>query len=87
VEMMLRVRRSGRDVAFVRPPVTTSTRRFEAVGFWRNNLRNLAMLFMHRSGIPAEKLVAFYPPPAEERDRRDWRPYVRGGGDRRPSRR
>lgn len=87
VEMMLRVRRSGRDVAFVRPPVTTSTRRFEAVGFWRNNLRNLAMLFMHRLGISPEKLLSFYPPPAEERDRWRWRTYPRGGGDRRPSRR
>lgn len=87
VEMMLRVKRSGREVVFVRPPVTTSTRRFEAVGFWRNNLRNLAMLFMHRFGMPPEKLLAFYPPPGEERDRWHRRPYARGGGDRRPSRR
>ncbi len=82
VEMMLRVKRSGREVVFVDRPVTTSVRRFQRVGFWRTNARNMAMLWLHRFGLPPEKLAMFYPPQSEERRRWDWRPYLRRGKGR-----
>jgi rSAM/selenodomain-associated transferase 2/rSAM/selenodomain-associated transferase 1 len=69
VEMMMRVKRSGREVVFVETPVHTSVRRFHHMGFWRTNARNMAMLWMHRFGLPPEKLVQFYPPQSEERSR------------------
>jgi rSAM/selenodomain-associated transferase 2 len=82
VEMMLRVKRSGRELVFIDRPVTTSVRRFQQVGFWRTNARNMAMLWMHRFGIPPEKLALFYPPQSEERRRWDWRPFLRRGKGR-----
>ena len=86
VEMMLRVKRSGREVVFVDAPVNTSVRRFRQVGFWRTNARNMAMLWLHRFGLPPEKLALFYPPQAEERRRWDWRPLLRRGKARSPPR-
>jgi rSAM/selenodomain-associated transferase 2/rSAM/selenodomain-associated transferase 1 len=82
VEMMLRVKRSGRELVFIDRPVTTSVRRFQQVGFWRTNARNMAMLWLHRFGLPPEKLALFYPPQSEERRRWDWRPYLRRGKGR-----
>jgi hypothetical protein len=82
VEMMLRVKRSGREVVFIDRPVRTSVRRFQRVGFWRSNARNMAMLWLHRLGLPPEKLALFYPPQSEERRRWDWRPYLRRGKGR-----
>ncbi|UCC93363.1 MAG: TIGR04283 family arsenosugar biosynthesis glycosyltransferase [Thermoplasmata archaeon] len=82
VEMMLKVKRSGRDLVFIDHPVNTSVRRFHQVGFWRTNARNMAMLWLHRFGAPPEKLAAFYPPQSEERRRWDWRPYLRRGKSR-----
>ncbi|NIP33653.1 MAG: hypothetical protein GWN18_01845, partial [Thermoplasmata archaeon] len=69
-------------MVFIDRPVTTSVRRFQQVGFWRTNARNFAMLWMHRFGIPTEKLALFYPPHSEERRRWDWRPYLRRGKGR-----
>ncbi len=82
VEMMLKVKRSGREPVFIDRPVNTSVRRFHQVGFWRTNARNMVMLWLHRFGAPPEKLATFYPPQSEERRRWDWRPYLRRGKGR-----
>lgn len=60
---LLRNRLARHELAFLLPPLTTSPRRFEQHGRWRNKLTNTALTLAWRLGLAsAERLHGIYYP-------------------------
>jgi hypothetical protein len=58
VDFVRRLARAGR-LAFLRPPVRTSSRRYDQ-GILRRTLRNKAVLLGYFLGVPSERLARLY---------------------------
>lgn len=69
VEMRLRLKRAGRFVK-LSDSVLTSARRFEAEGVLRRFAQNIAILLLHRLGVPAARLARWYRPGSASLSRR-----------------
>lgn len=60
VELMRRIRNSGRPIAMVNACVTTSCRRMQAEGILRRILLNWMITVLYNMGVPPERLTRFY---------------------------
>lgn len=60
VDLMLRIKRRGDRIGFIRERVKTSARRWEAEGVLFTMLRNPILSFLFYRGVPAEKLARYY---------------------------
>jgi len=61
VDLMRRIRRRGERIVFLDARVSTSARRWEQEGILRCTLRNWTLVSLFLLGVPAERLVRFYP--------------------------
>ena len=60
MELMTRLRRSGRRIRLLDAAVTTSARRWEKEGLLRCTGRNLLLRALYHLGVPASRLAGFY---------------------------
>lgn len=60
VDLMLRLRRSGRKIVFLPETVRTSARRWEAEGVVFTTLRNWALLLLFFAGVSPTRLARLY---------------------------
>ncbi|OGR37237.1 MAG: hypothetical protein A2051_07545 [Desulfovibrionales bacterium GWA2_65_9] len=61
LEFMTRLRRRGLPIAILRARVVTSARRWEKEGLLHCTGRNLLLRALYHLGVPAHRLVGFYP--------------------------
>jgi rSAM/selenodomain-associated transferase 2 len=61
VDLMQRVRESGRKIAIINQKVFTSSRRWEKEGIIFCTLRNWTLILLFLMGVPSERLLKFYP--------------------------
>lgn len=61
LELMTRLRRSGRKIRLLDACVVTSARRWEKEGLLLCTGRNLLLRALYHLGVPARRLVRFYP--------------------------
>lgn len=60
VELMKRIKRSGKKICIIPQKVQTSARRWEKEGILYCSLRNCALITLYNLGIHPDKLVKFY---------------------------
>lgn len=60
VEIMRRLRDSGRPIRILSRRIQTSPRRYEAEGMWRCALRNLCLRTLYALGVPPQPLARWY---------------------------
>jgi rSAM/selenodomain-associated transferase 2 len=61
VELMRRIKKEKGEIVILPTPVITSDRRWNQEGLFYTALRDSIIIFLYWCGIPAEKLVKFYP--------------------------
>ncbi|HWR28064.1 MAG TPA: TIGR04283 family arsenosugar biosynthesis glycosyltransferase [Candidatus Thermoplasmatota archaeon] len=61
VELMRRVKKKDGEIIILSTSVITSDRRWNQEGLLYTTVRDLIIIFLYWCGIPAEKLVKFYP--------------------------
>ena len=61
LELMTRIRRSGRRIRLLDACARTSARRWEREGLLRCTGRNLLLRALYHLGVPAQRLAGFYP--------------------------
>ncbi len=60
VDLMRRLKRAGKKIGFIRPPVLTSARRWQHEGILFCTLRNYALIVLYYLGVSAERLSRYY---------------------------
>jgi rSAM/selenodomain-associated transferase 2 len=60
LELMTRIRRSGRRIRLLDACASTSARRWESEGLWRCTGRNLLLRALYHLGVGAQRLAGFY---------------------------
>ena len=60
VELMMRIKKRGDRIGFVRNRAETSPRRWQSEGFLFTTTRNIILSTLFYLGVPAEKLVHYY---------------------------
>jgi rSAM/selenodomain-associated transferase 2 len=61
VEIMRRIKKKDQEIIILSASVFTSDRRWNQEGLLYTTVRDLIIIFLYWCGIPAEKLVKFYP--------------------------
>ncbi len=61
VDLMRRVKKAGGKIAIVNRKILTSPRRWEKEGVIFCTLRNWILILLYFMGVPAERLLKFYP--------------------------
>ncbi len=61
VELMRRIKKKDGEIIILSTPVITSDRRWNQEGLLYTTVRDLIIIFLYWCGMPAEKLVKFYP--------------------------
>jgi hypothetical protein len=61
VELMRRIKKRDGEIIILSTSVITSDRRWNQEGLLYTTVRDLIIIFLYWCGIPAEKLVKFYP--------------------------
>ena len=57
---MSQIMRAAGGLQFLDPPVETSLRRFQRLGYLRTRLLNFLLVWLFKLGVPAEKLYRWY---------------------------